>query len=202
MPQPQTYDFIVNPDKPPKTPLLTGGSSLAVRVAVVSGGLLVLLIAFIVLKGIIAGSPKLDSMLTVAQDQQELIHLTTNTGQQQNLSTANQNLAATAQLSLNSAQDQLVNYMTKNGFKVKPKVLTQKVSTSIDTQLTNAATAGTYDQTFQDTIKSQLNTYTDDLKQAYGQISGKNGRALLSSDYNQAQLLLSQTNVPLGSNTN
>src|SRR5579884_2289586 len=122
-PQPQSYDFILNPQKPPRRPLFSGSASLPVRIAIVVGGLLILLIIFTIFKNLLAGKPKLDSMVTVAQDQQEMIHLSANNNQLQNLSTASQDLAATAQLSLNSAQDQLITYMQNNHFKVSAKVL-------------------------------------------------------------------------------
>src|SRR5664279_2122401 len=77
-PQPAPYDFIFNSEKPVKKPfVLPGGNSMVMRVLFIVGGLFALLILFVIIKNILVGSPKLDTMVTVAQDQQEIIHLAT-----------------------------------------------------------------------------------------------------------------------------
>lgn len=195
-PQGQPYDFIMNPQKPPKKSFFGGSTSPLIRVAIILVSILLLLLLLIILKNALAGKPKLDSYVTVAQDQQELIHLATNASQQQDLSTNNHNLAATAQLSLASGQSQVLKYLSSNRFKVSAKTLALKVSANTDQQLASAEAAGTYNQTFQSIMQSQLNSYANDMKLAYQQNSGKNGRALLNNQYNQAVLLLQQTNVP------
>lgn len=196
-PTPRPYDFIINPEKPAtKQTLLPGANSLLMRVVLVTGGLVVLIIAFSVVKGLISGGSNLPSLLAVAQDQQELVHLATNATQQPDLSTTNQDFAATAQLSLTSAQLQLLNYIHVSGHKVDPKVLNLKLSATTDNLLTAAAAATTYNQTFHDVMKTKLTDYTNDLNQGYRQTKGKNGRTLLSNDYNQAQLLLTELDSP------
>lgn len=191
------YEFIVNPGKPARRPWLPGGNSLPMRVLLAGGALLALIIIFIVVKGFFGGGgTTLTSFVGIAQDQQELIHLATNAGLQTNLTTVNKNFAATAQLSLTSSQSALGKYLSNNGHKVSLKTLNLKVSTSLDEQLANAATAATYDQTFQQIAKTKLNAYMNDLSQTYKLTKGKNGRALLNDDYNQAQLLLVQLNSP------
>ena len=161
----------------------------------VAGGVLVLLIVLIVIKGVLGGGSSLTPFVSIIQQQQELIHLSTNASRQQDLSVTNQNFAATAQLSLGSAQSALITYLKSNKTKVGTKQLNLKISTSTDAQLTTAEAAGTYNQTFQEVMKSQLTSYASNLKQAY-KTAGKQGRALLSSDYNQAQLLFNQLNAP------
>jgi len=158
------------------------------------GGLLVLLIIFVIIKGLLGGSNNFTAFVGVAQDQQELIHLVAGTSQQTNITAADQNFAATAQLSLTSSRSALISYLTNNRQKVSTKVIDLKVSSATDSQLADAVSAGTYDQTFQQIMKGQLTTYLSDLKQAYKQTSGKRGHALLNDDYNQAQLLVRQLN--------
>jgi hypothetical protein len=104
------------------------------------------------------------------------------------------NFATTTQVTVTSAQAQLTAYLTSNKQKVDPKLLTLKVSTTVDSQLTTAATAGTYTSAFQQVMTSQLGTYMTDLRSAYAKTSGKKGRAQLSSDYAQASLLIKQLN--------
>lgn len=193
-PQHGAYEFIVNPEKPPRRPSFSLPGSPIVRVVYIAGTFLVLLIVFNIIKGQV-GKSNFTPYVGIAQEQQEMIHLVTNAGQQTNLSAATQNFAATAQLSLTSSRDATAQYLANNHQKINAKVINLKVSTAVDDQLTNAATAGTYDQSFQTIMKSRLTTYVSDLKQTYQQTKGQRGHALLNDDYNQAQLLLIQLNL-------
>lgn len=202
----EPYAFITNPEATAKSPpailTLLSGKSLLLRIAVLGGGLVVLLIIFSVLKGLIVGSFNLQPFIVVLQDQQELIHLTSAQSQsgQSALPATYQNFIATTQLTVSSSQSQLLTYLAKNDQKVKPAQLTY--STSIDKQLASAATSDTYVSTFQGIMSSQLNDYKTALRQAYAETSGKKGHAQLSSDYRQAQLLTKQFNQASGTPSN
>jgi hypothetical protein len=197
LPRPaEPYGFITDPEAVPKKQFSPpGAGSLISRVAYVAGGLLILLIVFSFVKGLLSGGSNLTPFLSVAQDQQEIVHLTTNAAQQNQqtaLSVTTQNFIATAQLSIASNQTDLISYLAKNGDKIKPKSLGLKLSAATDAQLTTAAANTTYDSTFQSIMNNQLDRYMNDLKQTFAQTKGKNGRTLLSSQYNQAQLLKNQ----------
>lgn len=191
-----TYDFIMNPDQPaPPKVQLPGGGSLLSRILVISGVLVVLLVGFNVLKGVISDGgfdPK--PFINVAQDQQALIHLTAAVAGQQNLqlSPATQNFIVTAQLSLTSSRSAMANYLTTNGQKIDLKLLSLRISTAADEELAAAASAGTYERTLQTVMKEKITKYTQDLQQTYKQAKGEKGKALLSKDYDQAELLLLQ----------
>jgi hypothetical protein len=193
---PEPYDFIMNAGEQPAASRLPLPrlDSMPKRALLAGVGLLAVLIIFIVVKGALSGSSNLPLFVGVAQDQQEMIHLTTNTstGGQQLLGAASQNFAATTSASLTSSQSAILTYLAANGNKVKGKQLGLKVSQQLDTQLANATAAGTYDQVFQQIMKAQLTTYLNDLNQTYQKTTGKKGRALLNSSYIQAKLLLSQ----------
>ena len=189
------YSFILQSQKPTRR-LSLGSRSLPQRIAVVSGGLLVLIIVLSLVKGAISHGPNFVPIVATVERQQELLHIMTSAVQQPSLSTTNKNFALTAQLSLGSAQTKLLKYLADNGTKVKPSQLSGKISTSVDKSLTAAAANSTYNQTFQTTVQAQLNSYIQGLKQAYSQDKGARGRALLNDDYNQAQLLLTQLNSP------
>ncbi len=193
---PEPYDFIMNAEQQPKRGLpFPKADSTLKRVIFAVGGLFVLLILFIIVKGMLSGGSDLPLFVSIAQDQQELIHLTSptnSTGQQVVLSASSQDFAATTNASVSSSQSALLTYLAKNKYKVKPSLIGLKVSQQLDTQLTNATAAGTYDSTFQQIMKTQLTTYQNDLSATYQKTTGKNGRALLSNDYKQAKLLLTQ----------
>jgi len=194
----QPYGFITDPDVSAKSSFslltLLNGKSLLTRIAVLGGGLVVLLIVFSILKGLIAGSFNLQPFLVVLQDQQELIHLSSVQAQsgQAALPATYQNFLATTQLTVGSSQAQLLTYLTKNNQKIKSNQF--GYSTALDKQLTSAETSDTYLSTFQQIMSSQLNNYKTGLRQAYNETSGAKGRAQLSSDYRQAVLLIKQFN--------
>lgn len=205
-PQPD-YGFIMEPPKPARRglnlPGFNPGGSMLIRGAIALGGLLVLLIIFLIIKSLLSGGGNTQALITVGQDQQQMIHIITNgPGQaaqqaaQTALSPADQNFAATAQASLTSARHQLTEYMAKNGKKVSLKTLSAKLNPSIDQQLTSAAANTTYETTFKSIMSNQLKKYESDLRTAYNQTKGPKGRALLNQDYQGAQLLLDQLNSP------
>jgi len=195
----QSYAFITSPPKPPRQPLLSrlpGGGSLIGRIGVAAGAIVVVIIVIVILRGIFGGtSANATALISVAQDQQELIHLVTTANQQSLLST-NQNFSATLQLSVASSQGKLIAYLTAGNQKIKAQQLNLKVSADTDNQLAAAATAGTYNQTFQQIMQGQLNTYATDLQKAYKLDKGKNGRAILLDSYQQVQLLAVQLATP------
>jgi hypothetical protein len=190
----QPYDFIMNPQPAATTGSggLPGSNSMLKRLAVVGGLLVVLLIAFTVIKGVLSGGSALPAYVSLAQEQQELIHLTDNVAQVPGISTDNKNFAATANLSLSSSQSGLLAYLQTNHQKVDAKLLNLKISKTTDDQLTTAEAATTYNQTFQEIMKTKMTDYVSHLQSTYNQSTGKKGRALLNDNYGQAQLLLTQ----------
>lgn len=189
----QPYDFILNPEKPRKKPLLaSGGNSLLSRLAIIFGGVVVFVILAIIVMSLLGGkSPNLVAMTTVAQDQTELVrvaHLADTKATAQGVA----NVSTNAGLSLASAQQQLLDYLAKNGLKLDKKQLSLKLDKRTDTQLQTAAAASNFDSTFVSVLETQLTTYQRDLKTAYSNTTGPKGRALLSSQYTGAGLLLKQ----------
>jgi hypothetical protein len=189
----QPYDFIMNPEQQlPGQPGLPGSNSPLMRILIIGGLIVVLIIAFVVIKSMLGGSSNLPKFVAVAQDQQEMIHITSIANQQATLSTENQNFSTTAQLSLSSAQSDLLKYLKANHQKVSVKQLNLKVSRQVDTELQNASAATTYNQTFNEIMQAQLSNYMSQLKAAYQTSESDKGRALLNDQYTQAQLLQDQ----------
>lgn len=192
-----TYDFFMDPPPPPKRSLLPGGGSLLSRVAVIGVGLILLIIAFSVVKGFLTPKSNLDSIISVAQDQQALVHLSQTAIEQptNGLSkTANKNYALTAQASLTSARNEVITYLATNKKKVSSKAIVLKVKLSDDQTLKSSADSGTFDQTFKELAQTKLNIYMKDLEAAYKLTKGPKGRELLSKEFTGAKLLNQQLN--------
>ena len=188
------YEFIMNPASVKQGGLSLGlGSSLAKRVIIAAAGLLVLLILFVVVKGVLGGSSSnAASLLGVVQDQHELLHIASEASQQAGISTTTLNSTSTITASISSQEGQLTSYIKSIGQKISTAQLGLKVSSTTDAQLTAAASAGTYDQTYQTVVQGALTSYQNDLKRAYAQTTGPRGRGLLTTDYNAAKLLVQQ----------
>jgi hypothetical protein len=194
------YSFIMNQGAPPPRSFSFGaGQSKNMRIATVVGGIFILLIIFTIIKNILGGGPSNSSaMRIVAEDQTELMHIAAEATTQQGTDSQTLYSATTANASIGSDQIRLFSYLKTAGIKIKTANLTLKESDATDLQLTNAAANGLYDQTYQQIMESQLGSYQSDLKQAYDVTSGKIGKALLSSEYNDAKLLILQLTSPIG----
>jgi len=190
-PAPQNYDFIVNPAQQPKQSRFQG-TSMPIRVATILGGLIILFILFTIIKGFLSGPSTVDLFLGIAQDQQQILVIAEDAGKQQGLSTVNTNSMTTITPSISTDQAATLAYMSKNGKKVNPKDISLKLNPSTIEQLTASAAAGTYNQTYADVMSQELNAYSNHLQQVYKQVNGKNGRELLTKNYESVQLLSQQ----------
>lgn len=192
-PQHGEYEFIMSPNAAEsKKPLIPVNGSPLVKLALGGVGLILLFIVFSVVRGLLSGPSPYPSYAGIAQDQQNLIHLTTNALDQQSLSTGNRQFAATAKVSLISAQKDMLKYLEKNKYKINDKQLELGISSATDKRLETAAAATTYNSTFNEIVKDELTDYKSHLQQTFQKYEIKNGRALLSENYKQADLLIKQ----------
>lgn len=191
---PAEYDFIMNPQKASTggtLPSLSTGSSSWRRAAIVAGGFVLLIIIGVILKSALTSHPDMTTFVGIAQEQQELIHLTDSASQEKTLSTANKNFALTTKLSLATAQQNTLSYIQTNHHKVKDKELNLLVSATTDQKLTEASTENNYNPVFQQIITSELAKYERLLKAANAS-AGPNGRKLTAQQFNDEQLLKQQ----------
>jgi len=184
------YDFIVNYNHRPGNNWLLQ-SSMKTRIIIFSGGLLALLLIgwiFIALLSASSGSSA-QSLTALAQEQAELARVASSASQNTNSGTT-LNLASTVRLSMLSDEQVFVHYLGSINANPSSDTLAQGTNTQTDTQLSNAKTNGTYDQTYATITDQELTTYVNDLKKAFNATSNTNERQILSSAYQNAQLLL------------
>ncbi len=185
------YDFIVQSTEKPK-PKPFQNTAKPVKIAILAGGILVLLIMFNIVRGAISGPSVGEKFLSVAQDQQQIIVIATTASKQQGLSTVNANSSVTTQLGVATDQSATIEYMGKNGKEVKAKDLSLLLNSKVIAQLEASAAAGTYNETYKTVMSQELEAYMNHMSVLYKQTEGKNGRALLDSNYKSAKLLLQQ----------
>ena len=191
----QPYDFIMSPgqeqQKRPQIgmPKLPGLSPKLTRIAMIGVGLIALLIIYSVAKSIASGSSNYPALLSVLQDQTELSHIANNAGSQPDISVTNQNFVATLDLVIGYSSSNLVNYLVANGHKSAAKEADLKISKATDLDLTDAESSGTFNSSFTQVASTQMQTYLDDINNAYKITKGVHGREILQGDYKQAVLL-------------
>jgi hypothetical protein len=185
------YDFIFNPQQPAKKTLLPRGNSMLQRIAIFGGGFVLLVIIIAIFASVLGsgGKTKSEDLITVAQDQTELIRVATD-GAQNTTTLPMQNLAQDVLASITSDKTTLLTYMKGNGQKVSAKQLTLKHTSSTDTTLSTAKENSTYDSAFKDIIQSDLNAYQAAIQKAYNANPGPKGKALLTKQFDSAGLLL------------
>lgn len=184
----------MNPGTPPRKSMLGGGSSMAVRILVVVGGLFVLMIIAVILMQVIGGgSSKFnkDAMLSVAQDQTELVRLGER-GTQDGVTDTVKNFAVTTSLSIKSEQTTLLEYLAENGYEPNEKTLLLKQSAETDTRLDEAKSSSTFDTVYTSTMKQSIEAYKQDLTTAYNSAKNDNAKSVLKARYSIADTLLLQ----------
>ena len=192
------YDFILN-NKPVNKPLIDFNDKKSVTLAGLAL-IIVIIISLIIIKSIFSGPTIIDisSYTKVLQDQQEIIHLTTevdnNTFGNLNLSNSLANATITTNLSIISQQNQTQSYLKLNGYSVSPSLINAGINLALDTKLTADYQNTTFYSDYQNALDANLTTYLNDLSSDYKLSTGKHGRIMLQSDYNSTLLLIKMLN--------
>jgi hypothetical protein len=188
------YEFIMSPNQSDSKsrgglPQLPGLNNNISRIAVGIVGLVLLIVVISLGKSVLSGSSNYTNLLAVLQDQNEIVHISSEATSQPDISATNQTFVSTVNLVLANASTQLNTYLVANHHKISPVEADFKQSATLDQSITNAESSGTFNQFFEQTASTQLDTYIADLNSAYKLTSGPNGRDLLKNDYSQALLL-------------
>lgn len=200
------YDFIVNPDKPQRRPLLNlGGSNMTIRIALVAVVIVVIIVIILVVGSLFSSSgSNVTNMTSVAQDQAELIRVATEATQDQSTDinqTTTLYFADNCLLAVSSEQQRLLSFLTAHGAKLTTAKLALKQNSHTDTELQAAAASSTYDSAFLTAMQGDMGTYMSDIKVAYNASQNPQEKSLLATDYKDASLLTQQLTTAI-SNVN
>lgn len=186
------YDFILNGNQKPKkslVPLPTGNSRKQRTILIAGGGaalLVVIVIVFILISSIGSGTYK--PLVAIAQDQTEIITISSD-GQDNARGTTAQNYAATVNASLTTGQQQTVKYLAGKRQKVDSKTLALGHSAQTEAALKSAQTAGRYDDEVIKTLNKELADYKVAVSKAFSQAKNASEKKLLQQLYDQIQIL-------------
>lgn len=189
------YGFIMSPKatQPKKSALILGpGDSFIKKLLLILGGAVILLLLIVVAASVFLGGKNDTTMLvTIAQDQQEIIRISTANGNLLN-ATALKNFDITAHTSLASDQQKILAQISANGGELDGKVLALKHDPATDTLLSAAKSTNTLDASYAQIMQSQLATYRDDIKAAFESTNSEAIKQELRAAYASSDLLLQQ----------
>jgi hypothetical protein len=186
------YRFIMEPPKRQK-PKGTGlaGNPFLMKIVFFLGAAIVVIVAGAILVNVFfGGKTNTQDIVDIAATEQEIMRVSVRGADAANDSV--KNAAITTQATVATEQQEWITYLAKLGKKTNAKQLALKKNTTTDSRLTQAQATSTFDLTFSQVMRSQLQDYASELKTAYGKATGKNEKALLSKHYDQVVLLLEQ----------
>jgi len=197
-PESNPYQFIMSPVKPPRKGLFGGmgggnNSFIAKLVLIVGGAVILMIVLAVVVNVFFGGKTNTTSLEDLDATQQEIIRVAAENTQASDQPVINAGL--NTQLSVATQQQQLTTYLAGLGVKVGNKALNLDKNAMTDEKLQEATAANNYDSEFTTIMIQELQGYTADLKTDYASATGTKARALLATDYQQAQLLLTQFNT-------
>lgn len=189
------YSFIMDPVKK-KPPRSTGGgisqNPFIMKILLLAGGAVVLMVAAGFLINIFfSDKTNLDDILSLAQQQQEIIRVSDKIVD--STTQATKNATASTESTVTSQQQDMLVYLARHGRKKIPaKELSLKQNLTTDKRLTQAQATSTFDIVYKQVMRAQLEAYAASLKAAHSASTGTKEKALLAKDYNEVQVLLEQ----------
>lgn len=193
-PSGNNYDFIMNPERPPKKPIVPqigGASSFSKKIIFIVGGAFILIILMWIIGGMLGGGGTNTAELTkLVQRQQEVARVSAE-GATSSSATI-RNAAANTTLSVTSQQQQWIAFLAREGIELKQEQLKLLESAKTDTTLTTARSNNTFDTAFLNIMRTSLTDYAAAVQTDYTNATSERERTLLSKHYEQVQLLLKQ----------
>lgn len=187
------YNFIVNPEQPSKGKLIgkLGGNPFIVKIGLIVGGAVVLMIVLaIVVSLLFGGKTNVDTIVSLAQSQQEIVRLSDMT--KDSSSQTIRNAAGNTRVSVQSHQNEWLNFLSAHKYTLDKKTLALKTDATNDARLQAAEQTSTFDSTYTDMMRSQLESYARAVQNAYQGSPSEAEREILTSHYDDTLLLLKQ----------
>jgi hypothetical protein len=189
-----SYDFILNPHKPPKSRKFGfgGNSNFGFTVGLIVGGAVLFMIVIALILTVFSGGGSNGvSLVGIAQSQNEIIRIA-DQGTRSGVQQTTRNLSVTIQYSVSTQQRQTLTYISQSGTTVGEKDLTLKQNAATDQQFAAAKATSTFDLVFAQIMQDELTAYANSLKQLHGTTGNATEKNMLSTYYEQTQLLISQ----------
>ncbi len=195
------YDFIMNDgqQQPSKFKLASvggaGNKGLLFRIGLIVGGAFLLVIIIVTVMSLLGGNKDDKASLVKLALTQQAIISTSDDGTRNTRSQAKANSAITTRLSSLTQQAEYLAYLKTQGITVKTKELAAGQTAETTAALKQAVESSSYDTTYAKIMQQQLEGYAAQIQTLHGQVTGPKLKALLSKEYDQTQLLITQLNA-------
>lgn len=187
--QQNPYAFITDPTPPPRRGLNLG---MGARVAVVAGGLIILIIVAVVINSFLNGGDKnqVQRLTDIAKAQNEIIRISTLADQKAKAADT-KNYAATTRYAIQGAQNDTKKLLAKHGIKEGglSKTLNASKNTKTDTLLNEATNNNRFDETYHSLMNQQIADYQKLLKAAYDNGTTNEQQTLKTASDSAARLV-------------
>ncbi|HTH72616.1 MAG TPA: hypothetical protein VL737_04620 [Candidatus Pristimantibacillus sp.] len=189
------FDFIMNPQKAPKKSMLAGGPGggnpfVKQIMFLIGGAVLLMIVIALGINFIFGGKTDMGAILSIAQTEQEIVRVSLASKDATDQSV--KNAAVNTELTVGSHQQAWLKFLASHRTKTDAKLLALKRDNTTDAKFTAAQQTSTFNSTFANTMRSQLEAYAEQLKSAYDGASNKQERQMLKDQYGHVQLLLKQ----------
>lgn len=166
---------------------------MAKRLIIASIGFFVIVTAIAIFSSVLSSGKKTNQTLLISTAKQQglLIHIA-DIGVTKAKSPDAMNLATTTRAALKSDQTTLVAALKKAKIKVNQKDISVSKDEAIDQKLTAAEQANQFDEKFTELITVNLNSYLSALQQTYNATGSKTLQTMLSSEYENAAVIINQ----------
>jgi hypothetical protein len=195
------YDFILKDKPKPKKSLVPNLTnlprSIRLAIAIILGSVVIVILFLSVFGNRAAGSDKLVKIVAQAQEIVRVDTVAAKQAKSSNLTTLN--LVSTSSVILASQQTELTQYLKKNNIKISKAKLNSYLNKNTDAQLKSASQNNNFDEAYLSYLKKQLSSYQATLQIAY-KGTGKNGKVILSKDFDSIKTLLKSPQLVSSSN--
>jgi hypothetical protein len=185
------YDFILNPEKPKKTPVDIKANP-KMMLAFIIFSLLIIVVAFAALSALIGSgsNSQKQNLVDMRLQQTEIIRVSEMANDKESASDVTKNLALNIKLTILSHEQNTMTLLGKRGQdKVDPKLLASSSNPKTDALLNDAAKQNKFNETYRNTLKSLLEEYQTNLQKAYDS-GNKSEQAELKEMYDETKKLL------------
>jgi hypothetical protein len=184
------YDFILNPQKPPKQPLkIFKGNGMVQRAVIVGAGLVFLIVSIVFIMSFLnrTSNAQAQKLIELAQTQQEILRVAETADDKINDSELNRTRLITL-ITTRSAIKDTAEALGKRGKKADEKLIAKGQNPNNDKILTDAEQNSRFTEAYEALFKQQLDSYLLQIKSVHdsGSASEKESLAAL---YEQVQIL-------------
>lgn len=182
------FDFIMNPQTPPKKSFLP--SNPKIKMLVIGLGIItiVVILLAVILSIFSSGDSSTETLVKISQQQNEIIRIS-NDGKTKAGGEKAKKLATMTNMTVTTDQSNLLNYLSKQKRKVKPKELKLLTDAKADKELVAASSNGRYDEVFTQIIIEKLNEYQKSLQGTFNNV-GPKGKEVIKQSYDNTTLII------------